>query len=140
MNNIEKAENLVEKAIDNGVRLTNQRKIIISLIQESTDHPDVDTIYRRANDIDKSISLATVYRTVAILEDANVIEKLDIGDGRARYEAARQHHEHLVDVDTGEIIEFYHEELEQLKEKIARDMGYELIGHRLEFYGKKIEK
>lgn len=130
---------LLDKAIENGVRMTQQRKIIINVFEKSDDHPDVDTLYRRANNIDSSISLATVYRTVGILEGANVIDKLDIGDGKARYEASGEHHEHLVDIDTNEIHEFHHSELEALKVKIARDMGYELVHHRLELYGRKIK-
>ena len=131
-------DSLIDKAVKNGVRMTQQRKIIISVFEKSDDHPDVDTLYRRANNIDSSISLATVYRTVGILEGANVIDKLDIGDGKARYEASGEHHEHLVDIDTNEIHEFHHAELEALKVKIARDMGYELVHHRLELYGRKI--
>lgn len=118
--------------------MTHQRRIIIELIDEADDHPDVETIYRRAIAIDRTISLATIYRTVGVLEEVGVIEKLEVGDGKARYEMAGDHHEHLVDVDSGEIHEFQHEELERLKETIARDMGFELVGHRLELFGRKI--
>ena len=130
---------VIDKCLEAGVRMTNQRRIIIELIDESDDHPDVETIYRRAIAIDKTISLATIYRTVGVLEQAGVVEKLDVGDGKARYELAGEHHEHLVDVDTGEIHEFQHDELEALKEKIANDMGFELVGHRLELFGRKIK-
>ena len=130
---------VIDKCLEAGVRMTNQRRIIIELIDESDDHPDVETIYRRAIAIDKTISLATIYRTVGVLEQAGVVEKLDVGDGKARYELAGEHHEHLVDVDTGEIHEFQHAELEALKEKIANDMGFELVGHRLELFGRKIK-
>jgi Fur family ferric uptake transcriptional regulator len=130
---------VIDKCLEAGVRMTNQRRIIIELIDEADDHPDVETIYRRAIAVDKTISLATIYRTVGVLEQAGVIEKLEVGDGKARYELAGEHHEHLVDVDSGEIHEFQHEELEALKEQIARDMGFELVGHRLELFGRKIK-
>jgi Fur family ferric uptake transcriptional regulator len=128
----------IDRCLEAGVRMTNQRRIVIGLIDEAHDHPDVDTIYRRAIDVDKTISLATVYRTVGVLEQAGIVDKLEVGDGKARYELSGEHHEHLVDVDSGEIHEFQHEELEALKEKIARDMGFELVGHRLELFGRKI--
>ncbi len=131
---------VIDRCLEAGVRMTNQRRIIIELIDDSDDHPDVDTIYRRAIEIDNTISLATIYRTVGVLEQAGIIDKLDVGDGKARYELSGEHHEHLVDVDTGEIHEFQHEELEALKEKIALDMGFELVGHRLELFGRKIKK
>ncbi len=129
---------VIDKCLEAGVRMTNQRRIIIELIDNADDHPDVDTIYRRAIEIDGTISLATIYRTVGVLEQAGIIDKLEVGDGKARYELSGEHHEHLVDVDSGEIHEFQHEELEALKEKIARDMGFELVGHRLELFGRKI--
>ena len=131
---------VIDKCLEAGVRMTNQRRVIIELIDDADDHPDVDTIYRRAIEIDRTISLATIYRTVGVLEQAGIIDKLDVGDGKARYELSGEHHEHLVDVDSGEIHEFQHEELEALKEKIARDMGFELVGHRLELFGRKIKK
>ncbi len=131
---------VIDRCLEAGVRMTNQRRIIIELIDDSDDHPDVDTIYRRAIEIDNTISLATIYRTVGVLEQAGIIDKLDVGDGKARYELSGEHHEHLVDVDSGEIHEFQHEELEALKEKIALDMGFELVGHRLELFGRKIKK
>ena len=131
---------VIDRCLEAGVRMTNQRRIIIELIDDSDDHPDVDTIYRRAIEIDNTISLATIYRTVGVLEQAGIIDKLDVGDGKARYELSGEHHEHLVDIDSGEIHEFQHEELEALKEKIALDMGFELVGHRLELFGRKIKK
>ena len=131
---------VIDRCLEAGVRMTNQRRIIIELIDDSDDHPDVDTIYRRAIEIDNTISLATIYRTVGVLEQAGIIDKLDVGDGKARYELSGEHHEHLVDVDSGEIHEFQHEELEALKEKIALEMGFELVGHRLELFGRKIKK
>lgn len=131
-------EKVIDRCLEAGVRMTNQRRIIIELIDDAEDHPDVDTIYRRAIEIDSTISLATIYRTVGVLEQVGIVDKLDVGDGKARYELSGEHHEHLVDVDSGEIHEFQHEELELLKEKIARDMGFELVGHRLELFGRKI--
>ena len=133
------AETLLDKCLARNIRMTSQRQIIIKVIEGSDDHPDVDQLYLRSVAEDNTISIATVYRTVKLLEEAGVIEKLEVGDGRARYEEAREHHEHLVDVETGEVIEFFHAELEALKEEIAHKMGYELIDHRLELYGKKIK-
>ena len=129
---------LMEKCHKKGIRMTSQRQVIVGVIGDSEDHPDVDELYRRAVDEDSTISIATVYRTVKLLEEAGVIERLEFGDGRARYEEAGEHHEHLVDVETGEVIEFYHAELEALKEQIAKEMGYELVDHRLELFGRKL--
>ena len=103
---------LYEKCIKNGLRMTLPRKIILEVIEDSADHPDVDEMYRRAVEKDRSISIATVYRTIKLFEEAGIIERLDIGDGRSRYEEAGEHHEHLIDVESGEIIEFQNEELE----------------------------
>ena len=130
---------LLEKCQKRGFKLTNQRELVISILESSEDHPDVDELFTRALEQDKSVSIATVYRTVKLLEDANFIEKLEFGDGRARYEESGEHHEHLIDVETGEVIEFIDHELEELKEKIANRMGYKLVGHKLELYGKKIK-
>ncbi len=116
------------------------KKIILEVIEDSEDHPDVEEMYRRAVERDKTISIATVYRTIKLFEEAGIIERLDIGDGRARYEEAGEHHEHLVDVETGEIIEFQDNELEEMKKAVALKMGYELVDHRLELFGKKIKQ
>ena len=129
---------LLEKCLSQGIRMTSQRHVIVGVIGDSEDHPDVDELYRRAVNEDSTISIATVYRTVKLLEEAGVIDRLEFGDGRARYEESGQHHEHLVDVETGEVIEFYHAELEALKEQIAQEMGYELVDHRLELFGRKL--
>ena len=110
---------LLKKCLNNGIRMTNQRQIIVGVIENSEDHPDVDQLFRRAVEEDTTISIATVYRTVKLLEEAGVIDRLEFGDGRARYEESGDHHEHLVDIETGEVIEFYHAELEALKEQIA---------------------
>ena len=130
---------LLEKCQKRGFKITNQRELVISILENSEDHPDVDELFSRALKQDKSVSIATVYRTVKLLEDANFIEKLEFGDGRARYEESGEHHEHLIDVETGEVIEFIDHELEKLKEKIANRMGYKLVEHKLELFGKKIK-
>ena len=130
---------LLKKCQNRGLKLTSQREVVISILENSEDHPDVDELFRRATEIDKSVSIATVYRTVKLLEDANFIEKHEFGDGKARYEESGEHHEHLIDVETGEVIEFVDNELEELKEKIALKMGYELVDHRLELFGKKLK-
>ncbi len=128
---------LLSRCLAKNIRMTSQRQIIIQVIEESDDHPDVDQLYLRSVELDNTISIATVYRTVKLLEEAGLIERLEFGDGRSRYEEAGEHHEHLVDIETGEVHEFYNEELEMLKTEIAREMGYDLIDHRLELYGKK---
>ncbi len=128
---------LLSRCLAKNIRMTSQRQIIIQVIEESDDHPDVDQLYLRSVELDNTISIATVYRTVKLLEEAGLIERLEFGDGRSRYEEAGEHHEHLVDIETGEVHEFYNEELETLKAEIAREMGYDLIDHRLELYGKK---
>ena len=130
---------LLKKCQNRGLKLTSQREVVISILENSEDHPDVDELFRRAKEIDKSVSIATVYRTVKLLEDANFIEKHEFGDGKSRYEESGDHHEHLIDVETGEVIEFIDNELEELKEKIALKMGYELVDHRLELFGKKLK-
>jgi Fur family transcriptional regulator, ferric uptake regulator len=123
---------------ERGLKMTEQRRVISRVLSEAHDHPDVEAIYRRASAIDPRISIATVYRTMRLYEDANIIERHDFGDGRSRYEENREeHHHHLIDVKSGEVIEFQHEELEKLKTKIAADLGYDLIGDRLELYGTK---
>tara|TARA_E500000178_G_scaffold11925_1_gene11601 strand:- start:301 stop:708 length:408 start_codon:yes stop_codon:yes gene_type:complete len=131
------SDTLLSRCLAKNIRMTSQRQIIIQVIEESDDHPDVDQLYLRSVELDNTISIATVYRTVKLLEEAGLIERLEFGDGRSRYEEAGEHHEHLVDIETGEVHEFYNEELEALKTAIAREMGYELIDHRLELYGKK---
>lgn len=128
---------------DLGLKLTEQRKIIAKVLFEAIDHPTTEEVYNRASKIDSNISLATVYRTVGLFEGYGVIEKLDFSDGKARYEwksDIKEHHHHLIDLDTGEVIEFQDDELEELKERIAKRLGYKLVNHRLELYGKKIKK
>ena len=126
---------------EKGLKMTEQRRVISRVLSEASDHPDVEQVYRRAVEIDPHISIATVYRTMRLFEEANVIEKLDFGDGRARFEKNRDsHHHHLIDLQSGEVTEFQSPEMEILKEKIARELGYELIGHRLELYGVRSRK
>lgn len=127
------------KCAERGLRMTEQRRVIAKVLSDADDHPDAEELYRRAADIDPKISLATVYRTVRLFSDANIIETHDFRDGRARYETADEdHHDHLIDVVSGEVIEFVDEEIEELQERIAKKLGYELVDHRLELYGKKI--
>jgi len=124
-----------------GIRMTGQRRLIITVLENSRDHPDVETLFERANKIDNKVSIATVYRTVKILKNAGILEKLDFSDGRSRFEdAVRKHHDHLIDLDTGKVIEFIDEEIEYIQKKIANKLGYELIGHKLELYGKKNDR
>lgn len=119
-----------------GLRLTEQRRTIAGVLEIADDHPDVEELYARATAADPQISLATVYRTVKLFEEAGILDKHDFGDGRARYETAdRDHHDHLIDMQTGEVIEFIDPEIEALQERIADKLGYELKGHRLELYG-----
>ena len=128
----------IEQAcVEKGMKMTEQRRIIARVLSGSTDHPDVEEVYRRASEIDPRISIATVYRTLRLFDIANIIERLDFGDGRARYEIATEdsHHHHLIDVKTGKVLEFENEELERIKVRIAKELGYKLVGERLELYG-----
>ena len=135
MNNIE------EKCKIKGVRLTDQRKIIAEVMSNASDHPDVDELHKRVNIIDKKISIATVYRTVKLFEESGIVEKHDFKGGKARYEEApEQHHDHLIDINSGEIIEFVDEDIEILQNKVAKRLGYKLVDHKLELYGSKIKK
>jgi Fur family ferric uptake transcriptional regulator len=125
---------------ERGMRMTGQRRIIARVLSEDEDHTDVEEVYRRANAQDKRISLSTVYRTVRLFEGAGILERHEFGDGRARYEqAGHSHHDHLINVATGEVIEFQNPEIERLQEAVARELGFSLIGHRLELFGKPIK-
>ena len=116
--------------------MTGQRRVIAGVLSDARDHPDVEEVHRRASDVDSNISLSTVYRTVRLFEEVGILERHEFGDGRARYEqVAKEHHDHLIDIRTGKVIEFQNEEVEKLQEAIARDLGYELVDHRLELYG-----
>ncbi len=126
---------------ERGLRMTEQRRVIARVLDGAADHPDVDEVYRRVSSVDQSISLSTVYRTLKVLEDAGILERHDFGAGRAHYEmASDDHHDHLIDVDTGDVIEFSNSEIEAIQERVARELGYELVGHKLELYGRAIGK
>ena len=130
-----------EKCISKGVRLTDQRRIIAEAMSTSSDHPDVDELHKRVNKIDKKISIATVYRTVKLFEEFGIVEKHDFKGGKARYEESPdEHHDHLIDINSGEIIEFVDKEIEILQIKVAKKLGYKLVDHKLELYGAKIKK
>ena len=135
MNNIE------EKCKAKDVRLTEQRKVIARVMSNSNDHPDVDELHKRINKVDKKISIATVYRTVKLFEESGIVEKHDFKGGKARYEEApEEHHDHLIDINSGEIIEFVDKDIEILQNKVAKKLGYKLVDHKLELYGSKIKK
>lgn len=126
---------------EKGIKVTEQRKIIAEVLSTSKDHPDVEELYKRAVKIDGNISIPTVYRTVKLLEEAGVIERHDFGDGRSRYEEiAEEHHDHLIDIKTGKVIEFHNAQIERLQEEIAKTLGYRLVDHRLELYCVPIEE
>ena len=130
-----------EKCKTKGVRLTDQRRLIAKVMSEATDHPDVDELHKRVSKIDKKVSIATVYRPVKLFEESGILEKHDFKGGKARYEQSPDtHHDHLIDVNSGEIIEFVDQEIENLQNKIAEKYGYKLVDHRLELYGSKIKK
>lgn len=127
---------ILDRCEASGLRVTGQRRTIAQVLEDSDDHPDVETIHARASALDPNISVATVYRTVKLFEESGLLERREFGDGRARYEdAERDHHDHLIDVQTGEVIEFVDPEIEALQEKIAARLGYDLKGHRLELFG-----
>ena len=135
------SENIEQKCLAKGVKLTDQRKIIAKVMSESNDHPDVDELYNRVSKIDPKISIATVYRTVKLFEESGILEKHDFKGGKARYEEApEEHHDHLIDINSGEIIEFVDEDIEILQNKVAKKLGYKLVDHKLELYGSKIKK
>lgn len=137
MTKIATRESRIERlCADRGMRMTGQRRIIARVLSEADDHPDVEEVYRRASALDPRISLSTVYRTVRLFEGAGILERHDFGDGRARYEqSGHGHHDHLINVQTGEVIEFKNEQIEKLQDTVARELGFRLIGHRLELFG-----
>jgi Fur family ferric uptake transcriptional regulator len=128
---------LEERCLQAGMKMTGQRRVILQVLSESEDHPSVETVYQRARDLDMSISIATVYRTLHLLDEMNLVQRHDFNENYSRFEVNLDHHHHLVDLETGDVIEFQDEELEQLKERIAERLGYELVDHRLELYGKR---
>lgn len=132
---------LEKKCIEKGLKMTGQRRVIARVLSDAADHPDVEELYRRAAKIDDKISIATVYRTMKLFEDAAIVERHDFGDGRARYEEIpEQHHDHLIDLRTGKVVEFVNEEIERLQERIARELGYKLVDHRLELFCIPLDK
>ena len=134
------SDTLLDRLESKGLRLTEQRRVIAEVLSQSTDHPDVEELHARAQARDERISLATVYRTVKLFEEAGLLDKLEFGDGRARYEdAEREHHDHLIDVNSGEVVEFVDPDIEALQERIAERLGYRLMGHKLELYGVKLD-
>ncbi len=134
-------QDIEARCIAAGMRMTDQRRVIARVLSEATDHPDVEEVYRRAIAIDPRISIATVYRTVRLFEEAGILERHDFRDGRARYEpAGEEHHDHLIDIETGEVLEFRNEEIERLQVEVARKLGYELVDHRMELYGRRLRE
>tara|TARA_Y100000590_G_scaffold314571_1_gene355668 strand:+ start:500 stop:910 length:411 start_codon:yes stop_codon:yes gene_type:complete len=135
------SSDIENKCKKKGVRLTDQRKLIAKVMSESEDHPDVDELHRRVNKLDTKISIATVYRTVKLFEEAGILSKHDFKGNKSRYEQAPdEHHDHLIDINTGEITEFVNEDIEKLQKQVAEKLGYKLVDHRLELYGSKIKK
>ena len=135
------SSSIEDKCIQKGVRLTEQRKLVAQVMSNSEDHPDVDELHKRINKLDPKISIATVYRTVKLFEEAGIVAKHDFKGNKARYEqASEEHHDHLIDINTGEITEFVNEDIEKLQKKVAEKLGYKLVDHRLELYGSKIKK
>jgi Fur family ferric uptake transcriptional regulator len=135
MTNTLTLDRIEKQCIDKGMRMTDQRRVVARVLSSAEDHPDVEELYHRAAAVDPHISLATVYRTVRLFEEAGVVERHDFGDGRSRYEqAGDDHHDHLINIKTGEVIEFYDAEIEKMKEALAERLGYKLVGHKLELY------
>ncbi len=133
--------NIEDLCLEKGMRMTDQRRIIAKVLSEADDHPDVEEVYRRSTAIDSGISIATVYRTVRLFEEAGILERHDFRDGRSRYEpVSDEHHDHLINVESGEVLEFHNDEIEKLQEEIARKLGYKLVDHRMELYGVPIKK
>ena len=134
-------DTILQRCERKGLRMTGQRKIIAQVLENAADHPDVEELYKRTSKIDPTISIATVYRTVKLFDEAGILDKLEFGDGRARYEdAEREHHDHLIDVNSGRVIEFMVSDIEKLQEKLAQMLGYRLMGHKLELYGVPLKK
>ena len=129
-----------DMCVKKGMRMTDQRRVIARVLSQAQDHPDVEEVHRRAVEVDSNISIATVYRTVRLFEEAGILERHDFRDGRSRYEpASDDHHDHLIDVESGEVVEFHNERIEALQREIARELGFELVDHRMELYGRRIK-
>ena len=134
-------KSLEELCVERGMRMTEQRRVIARVISTSHDHPDVEELHRRAAAVDAGISIATVYRTVRLFEESGILERHDFRDGRSRYEEVpEQHHDHLIDMETGRVIEFRNEEIERLQERVARELGFRLVGHKLELHGVPLKR
>jgi Fur family ferric uptake transcriptional regulator len=133
-------KNLEQRCIDAGLKMTGQRRVILKTLESSEDHPSVESVFDRAKAVDQTISIATVYRTLSLLEEMDIIVKREFNETFARYDINTEHHHHMIDLETGDVIEFKNEELEELKIKIAKDLGYELLDHRLDLYGRKLKK
>jgi Fur family ferric uptake transcriptional regulator len=132
---------LEDLCVEKGMRMTEQRRVIARVLSQSDDHPGVEEVYQRAVELDPKISLSTVYRTAKLFEDAGILERHDFGDGRSRYELVeKEHHDHLINVTTGDVLEFQNAEIEKLQERIANEMGFKLVDHRLELYGVPMDK
>ena len=134
-------DRIEKRCVEKGMRMTDQRRVVARVLSQAVDHPDVEELYHRAASVDPHISLATVYRTVRLFEEAGVVERHDFGDGRSRYEqAGDDHHDHLINIKTGEVVEFFDEEIEKMKEALAQKLGYKLVGHKLELYAVPLEE
>lgn len=133
-------KDLAERCTKAGLKMTGQRRTILQVLEDAHDHPSVEMVYERAKQLDNSISIATVYRTLSLLDEMDLIVRHEFKENFSRYETNTEHHHHLIDLESGEVIEFMNEELEKLKEKIAHELGYDLVDHRLELYGKKLAK
>ena len=137
----ETSSSIEDLCLNKGMRMTDQRRVIAKVLSDAHDHPDVEEVYRRSTAIDSGISIATVYRTVRLFEDAGILERHDFRDGRSRYETVtEEHHDHLINFETGEVLEFHSDEIEELQEKIAEEMGFRLVDHRMELYGVPLNK
>jgi len=134
-------DRIEKRCVEKGMRMTDQRRVVARVLSQASDHPDVEELYHRAAAVDPHISLATVYRTVRLFEEAGVVERHDFGDGRSRYEqAGDDHHDHLINIKTGEVVEFFDEEIEKMKEALAQKLGYKLVGHKLELYAVPLDE
>jgi len=129
--------NLEQQCINAGLKMTEQRRVILQVLNNSADHPSVEAVYQRAREVDPAISIATVYRTLHLLDEMNLVKRHDFNENYSRFEVNLEHHHHLIDLETGKVIEFQYNDLETLKERIAKELGYDLVDHRLELYGRK---
>ncbi|PCI62735.1 MAG: transcriptional repressor [Kordiimonadales bacterium] len=137
----EKPSSIEDLCLQKGMRMTDQRRVIAAVLTSAVDHPDVEEVYKRSTAVDSGISIATVYRTVRLFEEAGILERHDFRDGRSRYEpVSEEHHDHLINIETGEVLEFHNDEIEELQKQIAEKMGFELADHRMELYGTPLKK